>query len=249
MIKIIKNYMLTYIFNLVMLLLSSRANDVSAQHKTQKGSNAQGLTSAAVKRVTSGFNLIKNFIIGPPGNSRRAARARRRRDQHYLLRSKPKRTRKRTVAGGYSIGNLLSIFKAKDGQNPARREREHKMRSALRSLQPDHSPFDRRRRAITGLIVMSVMAMRTENMSIKHHKAYFDTDSKSIGIDNRCSACISHDLNDFVGEVYKTDRVIKGFAGTRTTNVKNKMLLIVAHIQYSNPGIAKNAGCYRSVSS
>ena len=41
LIKIIKNDMFTYIFNLIMLLVGSRANDVSAQHKTQKGSSAQ----------------------------------------------------------------------------------------------------------------------------------------------------------------------------------------------------------------
>ena len=99
------------------------------------------------------------------------------------------------------------------------------MQSAVQNLQLDHSPHDRQRRVITSLIVMLVMAMWTENMSIKEHKAYFDTDSKSIGINNRCSACISHDLNDFVGEVHKSDRVIKGFAGTRTTNVKKGTVL------------------------
>ena len=76
------------------------------------------------------------------------------------------------------------------------------MRSTLQNLQPDYSPHDRQRRVITSLIVMSVMVMQTENMSIKEHKDYFDTDSKSIGIDNRCSTCILHDLNDFVGEVH-----------------------------------------------
>ena len=99
------------------------------------------------------------------------------------------------------------------------------MQSALQKLQPDHSLHDRQRRVITSLIVMSVMVMRTENMSIKEHKAYFDTNSKSISIDNQCSACILHDLNDFVGEVHKSDRVIKGFAGTRTTNVKKGTIL------------------------
>lgn len=50
--------------------------------------------------------------------------------------------------------------------------------------------------------------------------AIFDTDSKGVGIDNRCSACISDDIDDFEGAVHETDRVIKGFGGTRTTGVK-----------------------------
>ena len=33
------------------------------------------------------------------------------------------------------------------------------------------------------------------------------------------------DLNDFVGEAHKSDRVIKGFAGSRTTNVKRGTIL------------------------
>ena len=47
----------------------------------------------------------------------------------------------------------------------------------------------------------------------------FDTDSATVGIDNRCSACISHQLSDFDGPVAKVDRTIKGFGGARTYNV------------------------------
>jgi len=48
----------------------------------------------------------------------------------------------------------------------------------------------------------------------------FDTDSNPIGIDNRCSACISHCLDDFVDPPVPTDRIIKGFGGSRTSNVQ-----------------------------
>ena len=49
----------------------------------------------------------------------------------------------------------------------------------------------------------------------------FDTDSDDIGIDNRCSACISHVESDyFEGPLRKSDRVVKGFGGSRTRNVK-----------------------------
>jgi hypothetical protein len=53
---------------------------------------------------------------------------------------------------------------------------------------------------------------------------YFDTDSKPVGIDNRCSACISHDVTDFIGEIRPSNRWIKGFGGSRTTNVQTGTL-------------------------
>ena len=90
LIKIIINYIFTYIFRLLQTVLVCRVNDVSAQHKTQNGSNAQGLTSAEVNMVKGGFTLIKNFMKSLPGSSRRAARARRRRDQDYLPGQQPK---------------------------------------------------------------------------------------------------------------------------------------------------------------
>ena len=50
-------------------------------------------------------------------------------------------------------------------------------------------------------------------------KAAFDTDSLDFGIDNRCSACISNVKEHFVGDLEKTNKVIKGYGGTRTYNV------------------------------
>jgi Reverse transcriptase (RNA-dependent DNA polymerase) len=48
----------------------------------------------------------------------------------------------------------------------------------------------------------------------------FDTDSALIGIDNRASACMSDNIHDFSGSLQPTNRVIRGFAGTKTTNVQ-----------------------------
>ena len=48
----------------------------------------------------------------------------------------------------------------------------------------------------------------------------FDTDSDRIGIDNRASACMSDDVSDFVGVLRPTNRVVKGFAGSRATNLQ-----------------------------
>ena len=52
-----------------------------------------------------------------------------------------------------------------------------------------------------------------------------DTDSGSIGVDNRCTACISHDPADFVGELQPCAKSIKGFGGTQTPLIKQGTLL------------------------
>lgn len=44
----------------------------------------------------------------------------------------------------------------------------------------------------------------------------FDTDSFEIGIDNRCSKCISHRKRDFVGELVPTRTRVSGYTGTTT---------------------------------
>ena len=48
----------------------------------------------------------------------------------------------------------------------------------------------------------------------------FDTDSTTVGIDNRASACMSNHIEDFSGPLIQTNRVIHGFAGTWTSNVQ-----------------------------
>ena len=71
------------------------------------------------------------------------------------------------------------------------------------------------------LIIMSVFAMQAKATISSEREAVFDTDSANVGIDNRCSACISHDQNDFVpGTLRPSNRVVKGFGGTRITNVQ-----------------------------
>ena len=52
------------------------------------------------------------------------------------------------------------------------------------------------------------------------HNTRFDIYSKVIGIDNRCSACISHDKGDFIQDsITKTSKQIIGFGGNRHRNV------------------------------
>ena len=48
----------------------------------------------------------------------------------------------------------------------------------------------------------------------------WDDNSNLVGIDNRCSGCISHRSSDFVGNLTDCHRNIKGFGGTRHFNVK-----------------------------
>jgi hypothetical protein len=47
----------------------------------------------------------------------------------------------------------------------------------------------------------------------------FDTDSSLIGIDNRCSGCITHIRTDIPGELVECSRAIKGFGGTKVFRV------------------------------
>ncbi len=70
----------------------------------------------------------------------------------------------------------------------------------------------------------SAMAMRAD-VGIRSNTLRFDTDSAKVGIDNRCSACISHVPQDFIGALTDSNRTIKGFGGLRTTGVKVGTLL------------------------
>ena len=68
-------------------------------------------------------------------------------------------------------------------------------------------------------LAFSATAMRAE-AGIRSNVTTFDTDSAAIGIDNRCSACISHIPEDFIGGLIDSKRTIKGFAGSKTTGIK-----------------------------
>jgi hypothetical protein len=58
-------------------------------------------------------------------------------------------------------------------------------------------------------------------MTAEHQERYvvegapFDTDSNLVGVDNRCSACISHVREDFPGGLKACNRVVKGYGGVR----------------------------------
>ena len=74
--------------------------------------------------------------------------------------------------------------------------------------------------------IMALMANQKSTYTIAQQRnAKFDTDSKSIGVDNRCSACISNDIDDFIGNVTDSKRTIKGFGGTNINNIMTGTIL------------------------
>ena len=71
------------------------------------------------------------------------------------------------------------------------------------------------------LIALTVMAMQVNATIAREREVRFDTDSAQIGADNRCTACISHIAEDFEpGTLRPCNRVVKGFGGSRVTNVQ-----------------------------
>lgn len=68
--------------------------------------------------------------------------------------------------------------------------------------------------------MMIIIAQTRAHIQSKERSTRFDTDANYVGVDNRCSACISDSTSDFVSPLRETDRVIKGFNGSKTTKVK-----------------------------
>ena len=74
--------------------------------------------------------------------------------------------------------------------------------------------------------IMALMANQKSTYTIAQQRnTRFDTDSKSIGADNQCSACISNDIDDFVGNVTDSKRTIKGFGGMSKSNIMTGTIL------------------------
>ncbi len=71
--------------------------------------------------------------------------------------------------------------------------------------------------ASTTLIVLPTTAL-SEHNGIPN-LATFDTNSLDFGINNRCSTCISNVREHFIGDLVKSNKVIKGYGGTKVHNV------------------------------
>ena len=76
-----------------------------------------------------------------------------------------------------------------------------------------------RRRLTTLAMMSSIVVMDARHAKPRERMGVFDTDSRTVGIDNRASACISNTPGDFEGPLRKCQRAIKGFGGTKTYNV------------------------------
>ena len=81
---------------------------------------------------------------------------------------------------------------------------------------PSLSPLTPRRYVLANV----ALACPPKQITSKKRIVKFDTDAKPIGVDNRCSACISPYIEDFIGPLEDTNKTIKGFAGARTNNPK-----------------------------
>ena len=71
------------------------------------------------------------------------------------------------------------------------------------------------------VVAMSALAYpATAGTAIQPIKTLiFDSDQSPIGIDNRCSACISNCIHDFDGPMVETSSAIKGIGGAKITPV------------------------------
>ena len=89
-----------------------------------------------------------------------------------------------------------------------------------RSTGMDRRMINPRSRMMIAALAMTAVTAMPVKLKEKHNlTTTFDTDSKVVGIDNRCTACISSDANDFIGDIRPSGRVIKGFGGTKTTGI------------------------------
>jgi hypothetical protein len=67
------------------------------------------------------------------------------------------------------------------------------------------------------MVVLSMSAKHS--IELNDHKMVFDYDSYPIGIDDRCSGCMSHLRKDFIGPLRKVNITVRGFAGVTVKEV------------------------------
>jgi hypothetical protein len=75
------------------------------------------------------------------------------------------------------------------------------------------------------VLAMAVMMAMESSREKRANAAHFDTDTTTIGVDNRCTACISDKREHFMDNLILGRKVIKGFHGSRTTKVMSATML------------------------
>ena len=59
-------------------------------------------------------------------------------------------------------------------------------------------------------MAVEAVAMSSQGENNFDHQISFNTDSGNIGVDNQCTGCISHRIEDFEGPKVNSGRHIKG---------------------------------------
>ena len=114
---------------------------------------------------------------------------------------------------GKAISSKVDNWLKTNKNNKEQRAQYTRMRKAALANKP--SLHFTRKKTNKVIAMAALMAMSAKDAQAYQNTSYFDTDSKPVGIDNRCTACISHDIKDFVGPVHESGRTIKGFGGVR----------------------------------
>ena len=71
---------------------------------------------------------------------------------------------------------------------------------------------------LSHLVTHSTLVMTASDREGANVDRWWDSDSEMVGVDDRCSACISDHEEDFIpGSLVPVNRTIKGFAGSRTS--------------------------------
>ena len=63
-------------------------------------------------------------------------------------------------------------------------------------------------RQTTRVVALTALAMQASTTISTEREVTFDTDSEVVGIDNQCTACISHSLDNFEGKPEPSNRVV-----------------------------------------
>ena len=125
-----------------------------------------------------------------------------------------------SILKGLKKWYLLKLTKIEIYVNTNIKTRRHKCRN-----KSTHSTQQNKLHGTTHKhLAMSLIAIQANVGNTSAHTITFDTDAQPIGVDNRCTACISHQITDFIGTMRDTDRRIKGFGGTHTHPLKQGTL-------------------------
>jgi hypothetical protein len=104
-------------------------------------------------------------------------------------------------------------------------EEHRRWRRSMRHHQPSWKPpWTKTRRIKTGHRLVAVAALLAHqahnNTDSAPRIGAMDVDSRPLGIDNRASAFISTDIDDFDGPLTDTNQSIKAFGGNRSPKIK-----------------------------